>query len=105
MSMDLASLTSGGNSQPVDKEGPLWKAWEQYIQSEAYANTKKWALHAEHVDGSLWAAFMVGWLAGTGEERKRCADIAHQARAGEIDSDMRAIANRIKYPEVEPRDA
>lgn len=46
---------------PVPKDHPLLIAWEKYRQTEEYANTKKWATHNEHVDGSLWAAFLQGW--------------------------------------------
>jgi hypothetical protein len=46
---------------PVDPKSPLILAWEQYKASEEYANTRSWALHAEHVDGSLWAAFERGY--------------------------------------------
>ena len=46
---------------PVSRGSPLWKAWEAYKQSDEYANTRRWALYAEHVDGSLWAAFERGF--------------------------------------------
>jgi hypothetical protein len=36
-------------------------AWEAYKLTDEYANTRRWALHEQHVDGSLWAAFVVGW--------------------------------------------
>lgn len=42
---------------------PLRDAWEEYKQGEDYQNTRRWALHEEHVDGSLWAAFMAGYIA------------------------------------------
>ena len=47
---------------PVSQGDPLWEAWLLYEKSESYRNTRKWALHDQHVDGSLWAAFMAGWL-------------------------------------------
>jgi hypothetical protein len=47
---------------PVPKDDPLLKAWGQYKTTEDYANTRNWALHEPHVDGSLWAAFSHGWL-------------------------------------------
>lgn len=46
---------------PLPKNHPLMKAWEDYKKSEDFANTRKWALREEHVDGSLWAAFREGW--------------------------------------------
>lgn len=48
--------------KPVAKDSPLMKAWEAYKLTDDYANTRKWAKHDEHVDGSLWAAFMQGFL-------------------------------------------
>ena len=49
--------------QPVPKDSPLMKAWEEYKASADYANSCKWARHAsdEFVDGSLWAAFAEGF--------------------------------------------
>jgi hypothetical protein len=46
---------------PVPPDSPLLIAWELYSATEAYANTRRWALHDQHVDGSLWAAFHEGW--------------------------------------------
>jgi hypothetical protein len=46
---------------PVPPDSPLMIAWELYSATEAYANTRRWALHDQHVDGSLWAAFHEGW--------------------------------------------
>lgn len=48
-------------SSPLPKDHPLVVAWEEYRATDEYANTRKWALHEQHVDGSLWAAFMAGW--------------------------------------------
>src|SRR5215813_4795445 len=48
---------------PVRDDDPRMKAWKVYSASDEYANTKKWALHAEHVEGSLWAAFIEGFAA------------------------------------------
>ena len=50
----------------VDKKSRLWLAWSHYLVSDEYANTRKWALHEQHVDGSLWGAFMTGFLAAGG---------------------------------------
>lgn len=47
---------------PVDKNSPLWKAWEAYEKTEEYANSFKWAGSEEHRQGSLWAVFLAGWL-------------------------------------------
>lgn len=48
---------------PVPPEAPVMKAWEQYKATEGYANTRMWAHHEDHVDGSLWAAFYAGFFA------------------------------------------
>lgn len=48
---------------PVSKDHPLMRAWEAYKQTEDYANTRRWAAHEAHVEGSLWAAFERGWRA------------------------------------------
>jgi hypothetical protein len=50
---------------PVPKADPLMVAWEAYRQTDDYANTKQWAIQADHTEGSLWAAFMAGFQAAT----------------------------------------
>ncbi len=45
---------------PVPGDHPLMIAWTAYMATPEYANTKKWAMHAEHTEGSLWAAFVEG---------------------------------------------
>jgi hypothetical protein len=45
----------------VANDAPLKRAWDQYQKTDDYANTRKWAIVPEHVDGSLWAAFMAGF--------------------------------------------
>lgn len=37
-------------------------AWEKYKSTDSYANIKRWALEPEHVECSLWAAFVEGWI-------------------------------------------
>jgi len=49
--------------RPVSQNAPVLRAWNIYKQSADYANTRKWAKHDEHVDGSLWAAFYAGYFA------------------------------------------
>lgn len=44
---------------------PLRAAWEQYKQTAEYQNTRKWAAHPEHLDGSLWGVWMAGFQAAT----------------------------------------
>lgn len=48
---------------PIAKDDPLMKAWEAYKATDDFANTRHWALKEPHTEGSLWAAFMAGWLA------------------------------------------
>lgn len=50
-------------SAQVPQDHPLMRAWNAYKATPEYANSKIWAQHAEHVDGSLWALFMAGWQA------------------------------------------
>ncbi len=52
-----------GAMTPVSNDDPLMVAWNEYKASEEYQYTKKWAAFEEHVDGSLWAAFLAGWSA------------------------------------------
>lgn len=58
-----------GTSAPVSKDSPLWIAWCAYILSEEYANAKRWAVHPEHAQGSLWAAFLAGYAAAPDAEK------------------------------------
>ena len=44
---------------------PLRAAWEQYRQSDKYKNTRKWAAHPEHLDGSLWGVWLAAYTAAT----------------------------------------
>jgi hypothetical protein len=73
---------------PVDKSDPRSMAWEAYKATENYRNSKHWALavqpmiqvgdpdadrrryslmpieqREQHVEGSLWAAFIAGFAA------------------------------------------
>jgi hypothetical protein len=53
--------------QAVSAGHPLMVAWSEYKQTDAFNNTRRWALHERHVDGSLWAAFEEGWRAALQE--------------------------------------
>jgi hypothetical protein len=53
-------------SQALSSDDPRMIAWEKYKLTEEYANTRGWAQYAQHVDGSLWAAFLVGYEAASG---------------------------------------
>jgi hypothetical protein len=64
---------------PVPSDHPLMKAWTAYKATEDYANSRRWAAHDEHRDGSLWAAFMEGWNAAT----KRAGRPTRERQSGE----------------------
>ena len=49
--------------QAVQKDAPVMVAWNNYKSCDEFKNTRKWALHEEHVEGSLWAAFYAGFFA------------------------------------------
>lgn len=49
--------------QAVQKDAPVMVAWNNYKSCDEFKNARKWALHEEHVDGSLWAAFYAGFFA------------------------------------------
>lgn len=51
----------------VPPDSPLMQAWLTYQKSADYENTRRWALVKDHVDGSLWAAFVAGFNARVGE--------------------------------------
>ena len=99
---DLSKLESGGVESPVPATDPLMIAWEAYKQSPAYANSRKWAQQEEHVDGSMWAAFMTGFTYARDQERQRTLAIISAARFGEIDGDLRSIRHRIQSGESLP---
>lgn len=46
--------------QPMDPNHPIMLAWEELKNDPEYDNVKRWAKHEEHVDGSLWWAFLKG---------------------------------------------
>ncbi len=50
-------------SEELPPDSPLRVAFDKYKATSEYANTRRWALHERHVDGSLWAAFMAGFRA------------------------------------------
>lgn len=65
--------------QPLPNDSQIMKAWEAYKATDDYANTRRWALHEAHVDGQLWAAFMVGWTArNTSPEEALLAQIRNE---------------------------
>lgn len=53
----------------VSENNPMLIAWNKYKASDEYQNSRNWAKHEEHVDGSMWASFVIGWNA-SGEEKE-----------------------------------
>ena len=51
----------------VDEDSAVMVAWKAYKARPDYNSTRRWAQVEAHVDGSLWAAFLAGYLAGSGE--------------------------------------
>jgi hypothetical protein len=40
-------------------------AWTEYTKTDDFANSKRWAVHPQHMEGSLWAAFAKGFAMAT----------------------------------------
>lgn len=95
--LDKQSMTVSG---PVPEDAPVMVAWTAYKETPDYANTKRWAVLPENVDGSLWAAFSTGFAAAltalpAGEE-KRDLELAAGLRdvaLGVEDDDEREFFN------------
>ena len=81
--------------QAVAQDDPLMIAWKAYQQTDAFANSKKWAAHEQHLLGSLWAIFEAGFRAGDSEATNRATRIVQLAREDRIDRDWRSVINRI----------
>ena len=54
---------------PVPEHDPLMIAWREHQKTEDFANSKRWAAHPEHLQGSLWGVFMAGFYYGTDAAR------------------------------------
>ena len=57
---------------PVPDDAPVMTAWKAYKETDDYRNTRRWALHEGHVDGSLWASFETGFRSG--------GEVGHEVR-------------------------
>jgi hypothetical protein len=44
---------------------PLRAAWEAYKLTDEYKNTRKWAAHPDHLEGSLWGVWLAAFNAAT----------------------------------------
>lgn len=58
----------------IPKDHPLMKAWESHKQTDEYENSKDWAAHEKHLEGSLWALFSAGWNAALSESKTYSED-------------------------------
>lgn len=54
---------------PLPADHPIKVAWDKFRATDGYANTRRWAAHEKHVDGSLWAAFIAGYEAAQADAR------------------------------------
>lgn len=50
----------------VPADHPVMVAWREYQATDEYVNSRKWASDPEHIDGSLWAAFLMGYRTAMG---------------------------------------
>jgi hypothetical protein len=63
----------------IPKDSPLMLEWENYKDSDEYQNSFRWAAQEEHRDGSMWAAFMAGFLPAS-MDAQHLADQLNAAR-------------------------
>ena len=56
------------DERAIPENDPRMVAWRAYRKTAEYANTKHWAGNEDHVDGSLWAAFVRGFEAALAVE-------------------------------------
>lgn len=68
----------------LPQDHPLMKAWEAHKQTPEYASSRAWVTNQEHVDGSLWALFMAGWMAA----RESAVDAIFAPGGGLTECDM-----------------
>lgn len=85
---ETKSGDGGTTDGTVAPDSPLMVAWKAYSSTPAYAASKAWALHAEHTEGSMWAAFAAGWLGAAAvvdackDDRGLVAAVADRLRVG-----------------------
>lgn len=46
---------------PIDPHAPVKLAWDAYLATDNYENTRKWALYPLYAESALWAAFLEGF--------------------------------------------
>lgn len=62
------------------------RAWEMWSETEDWENARRWALHEEHVDGSLWEAFRAAYdaalIEAAGIAKRECMVRAKAEKMG-----------------------
>jgi hypothetical protein len=49
--------------QAIPADHPIMLAWNEWQETQDFANTLNWAKHDVHLKGSLWNAFLQGYEA------------------------------------------
>jgi len=88
-------------SAMMDKDHPCMIAWKAYKETYEYNNTRKWALYADHVDGSLWAAFEEGFRASQSAQDetlpKAEAEAFRRGFEGGVRNAAESTVHRLRY--------
>lgn len=50
----------------LPKDSRIMQAWEAFKLTDEYLNALRWATQNEHTEGSLWVAFLTGYLSAKG---------------------------------------
>ena len=45
------------------EDDPVMVAWIEFKETHSYKNSKRWAIHPEHLEGALWNMFLHGFMA------------------------------------------
>lgn len=88
----------------VPRGTPMRDAWESYRLTDDYRNTLRWAIHAEHAPGSLWAAFVKGWEARALKRADELMDAKPGTPEGaELDKLADEIVEQERLDDLQPR--
>lgn len=90
---------------PCPEDHPLMIAWKAHQETDEFTNSKKWAAHPEHLQGSLWALFMAGFFAGVAQGRREGAEEAAEECDGAAEAHERATLNSTAKQKRYHRDA
>lgn len=61
---------------PMPKDHPIMVGWEKYKSTEEFSNSKFWASKPEHVEGSLWAAYLQGQQDAIQSQQKQLLELS-----------------------------